>query len=608
MVSITYRTDDPDWGAGKGSALSAPEVDRNFHALRCAIETLETSLPTAGRGIASLAVQAASLVVTYTDGSGTTLSLPPPDLVPRGIWAAGTAYARGDLVSRLGSGLLCLASHVAAPSWWTDQRAGRWATLAGGSLTDSPTSHPIATETTLAWEVPAGLSLATGQRLRIASAGDPGCWMEGLVTDYAPTAGTWFLVIQIDSAGGSGLIADPRIAPASAATGPTGDAAGAWAAVVAVSGTHVATVGDLGCLLQATTGSRIELGGDGFASGDALWVEAPLGGSVTLSATDGTIEPPYVELVLSSERAWIVHQGAGVWRIASRTALPGTPPSLRPWRGRWPVSGDLTLTTDHLGFLIVANTPDSTLTLPDYAAPIPEGLGVWIAAGSDHRSSCTVVAPSGWDNTGTTDLRLTGQIAHLVSLGYGAWMVASLRRLNSPGDPPLAWQSAEAVASATSRTVAWSDSGRRFRLEDGATLTLPAVTAFPDGGWLWVEGLGSTATLVATLADGRSGQAVGGRRLALVADHAAGAWVPALDHPRQPPDLPTLETSGLAGPADQPLTDPVVSLATGDTYSDAAVTQAITTALAAHSRGIATLAARLNALRDHLAGAGLIAP
>ncbi|WP_413207692.1 carbohydrate-binding protein [Rhodospirillum sp. A1_3_36] len=599
MVSITYRTAHADWGAGKGTNLTAAEVDRNFHSLRLAVEQ---AAGTAGRGIASMTQSGYVLTVTYTDATSESFTLPAPDTEARGAWAAGPSYARGDLVSRLGGSYLCIASHVAV-DWWTDLRAGRWATLAG-TLTDSPTALEMATGKTLAWEIPGGLGFTEGMRLRVMSRADRSRWMEGVVSAYAVQSGVWWLSVDVEAASGGGVLSDPILAPSAEGVLASGGGGGAWTASVQVSGSHTVTPSDIGRKLTAQAGSLISLPGTGFQSGDAFWVEAPSDGTVTVQATEGGLEPPYVMMDFSSERVWLVHQGGGDWLVANREELPGTPPRISPWRYALALPGDITVSLADLGTLIVCED-GARVTLPGTYDGVQEGDMIWLAAGQDHRTRITVHAPGGVDYTGGGDISLDGQIAQFVSLGYGRWIIASARRLNMARDCPIEWVATIDVASGATHALAVLEAGHRFRLGVGATLALPAVEEAPDGAVVWVQGE-SGAQVTGLFVDGGTRRSLSGRWARLIADHAGSAWFLAEDRPNRPGSLPALNAETLAATPTGSLADAQANLSTGDSYSDAAVVAAVNEALSIHNKNVAELAGQMEALRGVLHDHGLL--
>jgi hypothetical protein len=119
MSNPTYRTDDVSrWGAGKGSNLTAAQVDLNFYGLATAIATLQAN-PPQPNNIASITVNGAYMSVTLADGAVIgPLALPVLQFRWRGIWAALTPYAVLDAfyVSGLGE-YTVLEAHTSAATF-----------------------------------------------------------------------------------------------------------------------------------------------------------------------------------------------------------------------------------------------------------------------------------------------------------------------------------------------------------------------------------------------------------------------------------------------------------------------------------------------------------
>ncbi|CCG07646.1 carbohydrate-binding protein [Pararhodospirillum photometricum] len=439
MVSLTYRTSDPDWGAGKGAPLTAAEVDRNFHALRLA---LEQTTGTPGRGIAQIAQDGWDLVLTYSDGSGTRLTLPAPSVQARGAWRAGEAYAPGDFVTREGGAYLCLARHVATPGWWSDQRAGIWATLAG-TQSDSPTVHPIATGQLLAWEVPAGLALSVGQWVRVVSKADSTRWMEGEVSAYALSETLWSVTLTPTRASGTGDLADARVVPAVAVSLEGSTTAGAWSRVLSVTSPHTVSADEIGALVVVPAGGTVILSGDGFTAGDALWLETALQGSATLQVASGTLEGGTTALALVSERVWLVHEGDGAWRVAARTTVPGTLEAARPvWRSTISVAAGTsrTVAASDSGARFVLGA-SAVLSVPTPAS-LGDGAALWVEGATGASVSAALAG-------GASALSVAGRRVLLVADVLGAaWVVALNRPVSgedSSASGTLAAQNADAV-------------------------------------------------------------------------------------------------------------------------------------------------------------------
>lgn len=116
MATITYRTDGP-WGSGKGSALTAGEVDANFDALNEELAGVIDSFPTPV-GIADFTVDDATgtFMVYLTDGSEFgPLPLPRIMMQWQGEYAPGATYNTNDLITVQSDGVyLVLQNHEAA--------------------------------------------------------------------------------------------------------------------------------------------------------------------------------------------------------------------------------------------------------------------------------------------------------------------------------------------------------------------------------------------------------------------------------------------------------------------------------------------------------------
>jgi hypothetical protein len=96
ILSLLYRTAGA-WGAGKGSNLTAAEVDQNFYDLEQAVETLAATPPVAD-DIDEVTISGQAL--TFHKVSGATvgpITIPLGAIVWRGDWVASTAYNAAEL-------------------------------------------------------------------------------------------------------------------------------------------------------------------------------------------------------------------------------------------------------------------------------------------------------------------------------------------------------------------------------------------------------------------------------------------------------------------------------------------------------------------------------
>lgn len=95
-MTIIYRTTG-EWGAGKGSALTAPEIDGNFFDLASRILALEND-PLAPVAIESIEVIGSQFTVTLTDATVEgPFDMPLALFNWRGEWEPLTAYAEFDV-------------------------------------------------------------------------------------------------------------------------------------------------------------------------------------------------------------------------------------------------------------------------------------------------------------------------------------------------------------------------------------------------------------------------------------------------------------------------------------------------------------------------------
>src|SRR5262245_48618041 len=99
---IIFRTNGA-WGAGKGSNLTAVEVDGNFYDPEQRLSVIE-ALPPAAAGISHFSIVDDQLTV-HMDDSTTRGPYELPVFVPvfRGEWQPSTPYSRGDQFTENGS-------------------------------------------------------------------------------------------------------------------------------------------------------------------------------------------------------------------------------------------------------------------------------------------------------------------------------------------------------------------------------------------------------------------------------------------------------------------------------------------------------------------------
>lgn len=99
IEGLTLRTDDSDWGSGKGTNLTANEVDQNFWNLVQRIIALETNTPEPAE-IASIDVTGSRFTITLDNATVFgPYELPVAAFQWRGTWAPETLYDVFDLVT-----------------------------------------------------------------------------------------------------------------------------------------------------------------------------------------------------------------------------------------------------------------------------------------------------------------------------------------------------------------------------------------------------------------------------------------------------------------------------------------------------------------------------
>jgi len=116
-MTLTYRTTG-SWGAGKGSNLTASEIDNNFWELVSRIVTLEGA-PLDPVSITDITVAGTNLTIHLTDGTTRgPFALPTSTLVWQGEWTALTAYTAFNVVYVTDVGaFLVLQDHTSAATF-----------------------------------------------------------------------------------------------------------------------------------------------------------------------------------------------------------------------------------------------------------------------------------------------------------------------------------------------------------------------------------------------------------------------------------------------------------------------------------------------------------
>jgi hypothetical protein len=118
MDAITYRTNDATrWGTGKGSDLTAPEIDRNFWALFSLIQAMVDHANVGGI-IADVSVAGSNMFVTLGDGTVFgPFTLPIAEWNFTGEWLPNTHYSRADIFTSGGGLYFVLFGHVSAAAF-----------------------------------------------------------------------------------------------------------------------------------------------------------------------------------------------------------------------------------------------------------------------------------------------------------------------------------------------------------------------------------------------------------------------------------------------------------------------------------------------------------
>ena len=123
-MAITYRTAGA-WGAGKGSNLTAAEIDGNFYDLDGRVVSLEGATPTAAE-IQTIALNEDQLTIVLDNGASFgPFTMPTLTFNWRGEWTPSTVYAALDFVSVAGDGVyLVTEAHTSAGTFDPDADLG----------------------------------------------------------------------------------------------------------------------------------------------------------------------------------------------------------------------------------------------------------------------------------------------------------------------------------------------------------------------------------------------------------------------------------------------------------------------------------------------------
>ena len=125
FLGLLFRTIDARWGAGKGSRLTAVEVDENFWAVDQAIKALNDN-PTLPLEIQSVDVTGNQMTFTLSDGV-TTLgpyTLPTASFNVTGPFQGNHDYARFDLLTANDGMYLVLQPHTSLAAFDPDDTSG----------------------------------------------------------------------------------------------------------------------------------------------------------------------------------------------------------------------------------------------------------------------------------------------------------------------------------------------------------------------------------------------------------------------------------------------------------------------------------------------------
>ena len=118
-MTLTYRTAGA-WGAGKGSNLTAAEIDSNFYQLDQRITALEGDIPDP---IQITAISVAAGAISLLMSNATTIGPHPLSsarFTHRGDYAPSTAYNKLDIIRADAAAWLVLTGHTSAATFDSD--------------------------------------------------------------------------------------------------------------------------------------------------------------------------------------------------------------------------------------------------------------------------------------------------------------------------------------------------------------------------------------------------------------------------------------------------------------------------------------------------------
>lgn len=131
-----YRTSGA-WGSGKGSDLTAAEVDANFWDIIERLTAVETATGSIGPTIDFFSIVGDQLTVHMTDTSlRGPYTIPTASFTFRGAWQATTTYSKLDIVTANGSVYIVTFAHTSAATFDANANDGAGHSYYGLLLTN----------------------------------------------------------------------------------------------------------------------------------------------------------------------------------------------------------------------------------------------------------------------------------------------------------------------------------------------------------------------------------------------------------------------------------------------------------------------------------------